>query len=443
MVSWKKTRIGEFMFERKGKYRPNDKVIAGLRRINKIDFSGNFHISKKLSKTNMILVCPEDFVISGINISKGAMGIYYGDEDVTATIHYSSYRFDTVKINVEYFKIFLKSTEFIKLLQEQVKGGIKTEIKAKHILPLEIDLPDIKAQKIIASYFKNIETEDVELKQELTHQRTLLKKLRQQILQEAIEGKLTVNWRTANPVIEPASELLKRIQIEKEQLINDKTIKKQKWLPPVGEEEKVFELPDGWEWCRLGDIAIINPRNTVFDDIEAGFTPMPLVSGILFQQPKYELRKWGNIKKGFTHFADNDVVVAKITPCFENSKSGVIQGFPNGIGAGTTELHVVRRLTNDIEAYYVYCFIKTSRFLEDGKRLMKGAVGQKRVPKEYMENTLLPLPPLQEQKVIVAKVAKLLRLCDQLETKITDNQDYAEKLLQSVLKEAFSQSRAE
>mgnify|MGYP006427995655 FL=1 len=120
MGNWEKTKIGEFLFEREGKYKPDSETIAGLKRIDKIDFSGNFHIAQKPSKTNMILIRQGDLVISGINVAKGAMGIYHGNEDVTATIHYSSYTFDTSRIDVEYFKRFLKSVEFIRLLQEQV-----------------------------------------------------------------------------------------------------------------------------------------------------------------------------------------------------------------------------------------------------------------------------------------------------------------------------------
>ncbi len=260
-MGWKKTKIGEFLFEREGKYKPDSEAIAGLKRISKIDFSGNFHIAQKPSNTNMILIRSGDLVISGINVAKGAMGIYRGNEDVTATIHYSSYTFDESKIDVGYFKRFLKSAEFVRLLQEQVKGGIKTEIKPKHILPLEIDLPDIKEQRKIVAHFKSVETEDTELKAELTYQQTLLKKLRQQILQEAIEGKLTADWRKRNPDVEPASELLKRIQAEKAQLIKDKKIKKQKPLPPIREKEKPFELPKGWNWCRLNSVIYENPRN--------------------------------------------------------------------------------------------------------------------------------------------------------------------------------------
>ena len=167
MDNYRVVKIGEFLFAREGKYKPNSEIIAGLKRIDKIDFSGNFHIVTKLSKTDMILVRPGDLVISGINVAKGAMGIYHGDADVAATIHYSSYTFDTSKIDLEYFKRFLKSAEFIRLLKEQVKGGIKTEIKPKHLLPLEINLPNITEQKRILKHFQNIETEDAELKEQI------------------------------------------------------------------------------------------------------------------------------------------------------------------------------------------------------------------------------------------------------------------------------------
>ena len=204
MANWKMAKIGDFMFERQGRYKPNTSKISGLCRIDKIDFSGNFHIANKPSKTDMILIKRGDLVISGINVAKGALGVYDGDEAVTATIHYSSYTFDEDKISVEYFKRFLKSPLFIQLLKEQVKGGIKTEIKPKHLLPLEIPLPSKVEQLSILNRFQRIEKEDIELKFELNHQKTLLKKLRQQILQEAIEGKLTADWRVQNPDVEPA-----------------------------------------------------------------------------------------------------------------------------------------------------------------------------------------------------------------------------------------------
>jgi type I restriction enzyme S subunit len=87
---WETKKIGKFLFEREGRYKPDANELANLKRIDKIDFSGNFHIAEKPSNTDMILIKPGDLVISGINVAKGALAVYQGNEDVTATIHYSS-----------------------------------------------------------------------------------------------------------------------------------------------------------------------------------------------------------------------------------------------------------------------------------------------------------------------------------------------------------------
>ncbi len=254
-MSWRKSIISTFLFERKGRYKPNDENISGLERLEKIDFSGKFYIGQKSSRTDMILIKKGDFVISGINVAKGAMGIYREDNDITATIHYSSYTFDESKIDIDYFEHFLKSVEFVKLLGEQVKGGIKTEIKAKHLLNLTISLPPtIEQQKQIAEKLKQSEEKQQDLQSQIENQKTYLKNLRKQILQDAIEGKLTKEWREKNPNIEPASELLKKIKKEKEKLIAEKKIKKEKPLPPIEEGEIPFELPENWVWTRLGEV---------------------------------------------------------------------------------------------------------------------------------------------------------------------------------------------
>ena len=135
MGKWKKVRIGEFLTERQGRYKPDDNAIATYKRLDKIDFSGTVHISEKPSKTDMIVVQPGDLVISGINVAKGAITVYQGTEPVTATIHYSSYIFDDSVIDLECFKYFVKSPAFIETLKKQVKGGIKTEIKKYTLLP--------------------------------------------------------------------------------------------------------------------------------------------------------------------------------------------------------------------------------------------------------------------------------------------------------------------
>lgn len=135
MGEWKRVRIGEFLTERQGRYKPDDTAIEKYKRLDKIDFSRSIHISEKTSKTDMIIVYPGDLVISGINVAKGAITVYQGTEPVTATIHYSSYIFDDSVIDLEYFKYFVKSPAFIETLKKQVKGGIKTEIKKYTLLP--------------------------------------------------------------------------------------------------------------------------------------------------------------------------------------------------------------------------------------------------------------------------------------------------------------------
>jgi type I restriction enzyme S subunit len=176
-----------------------------------------------------------------------------------------------------------------------------------------------------------------------------------------------------------------------------------------------FEIPDDWRWVALDDLGSKKARNTAEDDLPVSFIPMALVPVSVGGRISSEERRWGDVKKAFTHFADGDVVMAKITPCFENGKSAVIRGLLNGIGAGTTELHVFRRSTEVIEPEYVLLYLKTRGFISRGERVMTGSAGQKRVPRDYFGGTDFPLPPPAEQKRIVAKVEELMALCDRLE----------------------------
>jgi len=140
---------------------------------------------------------------------------------------------------------------------------------------------------------------------------------------------------------------------------------------------------------------------------------MPLIAAEYGVANQHEIRPWGEIKKGYTHFAEGDVGLAKITPCFENGKSAVFRSLTGGIGAGTTELHIVRPLFVDQD--YILLFLKSPHFIETGIPKMTGTAGQKRVPTEYFAHSPFPLPPLAEQNRIVGKVDELMGLCDRLE----------------------------
>ncbi len=346
---------------------------------------------------------------------------------------------DENQLNIQYLHLYLSELKD-QILVPLMSGAANVALSVSKIKQIKIPLPSISQQRQIVRKFNSIKQEDTEFRFELTKQLEMLRKLRQQILQDAVEGKLTVDWRFRNLVHKDARKDLALINEEKNRWIKDRKLKAQKSLPDISEDEMPFVLPDEWTICRLGSIGEINPRNHQNDDVTVGFTPMTLVNNEFGEDPVFEKRKWGEVKNGFTHFADGDLVIAKITPCFENAKSGIIRNYPNSTGAGTTELHVFRTYFSPDLVEFIYLIIKTDRFLENGRKLMSGAVGQKRVPKSYLEELIIPFPPLIEQRVIVSKVKELFLMCKQLESQIINNQFHAEQLMQAVLKDAFSQT---
>lgn len=186
-MSWQKTKISEFLIERTDRFKPDEANELGLPRIEKIDFSGIIYINNfKPTKTGMILVKDGDLVISGINVEKGALAIYKGETDALATIHYSSYTYDSNKIDIEYLKWYLQSNIFKNILKEQVKGGIKTEIKPKTFLNLEIMLPDLTTQKQIASKLNKLEWNVKDLDFTFFCNKELIKNLKQSIIENSL-----------------------------------------------------------------------------------------------------------------------------------------------------------------------------------------------------------------------------------------------------------------
>jgi len=250
-------------------------------------------------------------------------------------------------------------------------------------------------------------------------------RIKKSILQEAVQGKLVPQ----NPSDEPASVLLERIRAEKQKLIAEGKIKKDKHesiifrrdnshyekldgIEHCIDDEIPFEIPETWEWIRLGSLFTINPRNNIADDTVVGFMPMPLLKDGFHSGHTYETKLWKDVKSGFTHFANNDVVIAKITPCFQNRKSAVIHDLPSGYGAGTTELHVLRDYTKMLYIPYFLMICKTHDFIQNGMKNFSGTAGQQRVGKVFIFNYLVPLPPVNEQKRIVEKVNVLIKSCD-------------------------------
>ena len=205
------------------------------------------------------------------------------------------------------------------------------------------------------------------------------------------------------------------------------------------DEEIPFEIPQGWEWCRVSAIFQINPKIVAEDNSVAAFIPMEAISAGYGSEFRYYEKKWSEIKSGYTAFADNDIAFAKITPCFQNRKSVIFEGLPNGIGAGTTELKILRTYGETINRWYVLYFLESPYFIDEAT--FKGTANQQRIIVGYLENKLFPVPPLAEQERIVSKIGQVMPVID----KYSKSQEHLDKinielnesLKKSILQEAI------
>lgn len=185
----------------------------------------------------------------------------------------------------------------------------------------------------------------------------------------------------------------------------------------VPQEEQPYAVPENWQWVRLGGVYTINPRTCLEDDSTlVSFVPMEKIEPRMTGAFSFDVRSWGEVKKGYTHFINGDVAFAKISPCFENGKSMLIQGLLNGFGAGTTELVILRQ--NNIYQKYTFYIISTENFIQKGVCSYKGTVGQQRINMDVIRNYPIPLPPLAEQERIVARIERLFSSLDKAREKV-------------------------
>jgi type I restriction enzyme S subunit len=316
-----------------------------------------------------------------------------------------------------FYFLMASQQDFIKKGEGGAQPNISREKLIAHLMPV----PPIEEQRRIVSKIREIlpwieKYAYCQNEQNLRNE-SIKPMLRKSILQEAIQGKLVPQ----DPNEEPASVLLEKIRAEKVKLVKEVKLKKKdlvestifrgddnKYFEKKGkdtvciDEEIPFEIPNTWEWVRLSDVVQVNPKNDVPDNTLSAFIPMERIDATYLSSFTYSERKWGDIKAGFTHFADGDVAFAKITPCFQNRKSMILKGLPNGVGAGTTELKVLRPYAETIDREYLLFFLESSYFVEEAT--FKGTANQQRIISGYMENKLFPLPPLSEQRRISEKI---------------------------------------
>lgn len=270
----------------------------------------------------------------------------------------------------------------------------------------------------------------------LESQKERVSQLKQSILQEAIQGKLTEEWRSNRQAqgikVEPASELLKRIKSEKAKLIKEKKIKKEKPLPPITEAEKPFELPEGWEWSRLGEITNYGssekaePYQLKDDTWVLDLEDIEKESSRIIQRKTFKERSSASSK---SVFKKGWVLYSKLRPYLDK----VVIADDNGVC--TTEILPLPVYSN-LNSKFMMFGMKSREFLI----YVNSKVGGMKMPRLGTEDgsmAVIPIAPVEEQKAIVDKVESLMDKCRELEEEIKQSEQNAQMLMQAVLKEAF------
>lgn len=203
--------------------------------------------------------------------------------------------------------------------------------------------------------------------------------------------------------------------------------------------EGPWELPEGWRWATLNQIAEINPKRDfsgLSDDTELTFVPMAAVAEESGAIDISQRRQTGEIRKGYTRFQSGDVLFAKITPCMENGKAAVVPDIPHGLGAGSTEFHVLK--PGEVLPQYLFHWITQRWFRQEAEFNMTGTAGQKRVPTAWLTNATIPVPPLETQRRIVARIDELFSELDDGETALARAREDLEVYRKALLKAAVT-----
>ena len=339
-------------------------------------------------------------------------------------------------INLKFYHFVFNSLRD-EIVKNTKSGTSKESINQTNLKKYEIPYFDIEQQNIWIERLLKTKSIKENLISEIETQQTLLKKLRQSILQEAIEGKLTASWREKNPDVESASILLEKIKSEKEQLIKEKKIKKQKPLQPINEGEIPFEIPEGWKWCRLGQIGYtFRGKSPKYDKNSNIFA----INQKCVRWNYIDLSHCKNINEDWYKSLDS-FVLTKADDILVNStgegtigRAAIVHKEQDYI----YDSHVLLFRSLFCKSSYIMSCIN-STFGQEQIDNAKGAKSTKQTELgvEKLNSLFIPLPPLEEQKEIVKKIENLFAICDELETQIEASKKSSQTLMQAVLKEAF------
>ena len=328
------------------------------------------------------------------------------------------------------------------ILVPLMKGAVNVSLSMKDILVVEFPLPPIERQRELSNLFVSLQEKQKELSAEYEKQTEYAKLLRQNILQQAIEGKLTAEWRKQNPVQKgnpdyDAEVLFEQIQKERN---NEK---KQKKLSPITNEEKPFEIPESWKWVRLGEISLlitdgkhgdsVNQNNSGYfflsaKDIQNGELIYTNARQIT-EKDFHETHRRTNLEPGDICIVNTGATVGKLAIAPDNPKT-----YKTTFQKSVAVVKLVKNLVSNI---YIKFFL-----LFDVPKLMATSWGSaiNNLLLSDMKKEPIPLPPFAEQKEIVIQVEKHLKTVAELEKQITEREQLSKQLMQSILKDAFEEN---
>jgi type I restriction enzyme S subunit len=322
-----------------------------------------------------------------------------------------------------------------KELVSRMKGMANVTLPMKEIANIEIPIPPIEDQVSFVQKYNLLEEHSKELNTEIKGQIELVKQLRQAFLREAMQGNLIPQ----DPNDEPASVLLEKIKAVKEQLIKEKKIKKDKPLPPISENEIPFEIPENWEWCRLGEMVFDQLYGTSSKADLTGDIPVLRMGNIttdgkvLYSNLKYVSKK---IKDLPNLYLKNGDLVFNRTNSFELvGKCGVFYNEePFTLASYLIRIRLSEYSIPEFFSNYINSSLCRETQIEP-KIIQQN--GQANFNGTKLSNIISPLPPLSEQQQIVTKLNDLMKMCNDLEASIKESQQQNEVLLQQVLREAL------
>ncbi len=438
-MSWKKVKLSQILKQYRIEHILQNDIEYKQVTISKYDgvtFRGT-KLGKEIGRKRQFQIdlkkYPNTLMFVRQGVQDGSIGIAPLEVDgCIATENMPMFKVEG--INVEYLKFILKSPYFYDELKKiQTTGSAQKSIHEREILEIKIPFPELENQAELVELLSSKKNISIEILNNLNYQLKLVKKLRQQFLQDAVQGKLVPQDTNE----EPASELLKRIKAEKAKLIAEKKIKKEKELPPIKPEEIPFEIPEGWVWCRLGEVCT---------KITDGFhnTPPKVLKGypyISATHVKSDKIDWDNC-----HFVDEKYHKELYTKALPQRGDLLVVNIGAGCGTpaiidvdfefsfkNTAILKFNKDLISNKFLFYYFLLRKDEIYAE----LTKGGL-QPFLSLKILNEIDFPLPPILEQNHIVKKIDELMQYCNELETSIKESQEQNEKLLQQVLREALS-----